>query len=923
VSIGQNRLELLVGREAECLALDTLAQNAQAGRSGVVVLRGEAGVGKSALLAYATERLQGWHVSSATGIESELELAYSGLHQICHPMLDRIDSLPGPQRDALQTVFGQTDHEAPSRFLVGLATLTLFAEVAEEQPFACIVDDAHWLDEASAQILAFVARRLLAERVVVIGATRIGVGDHVLAGLPELRVKGLTEGDARALLLANIHGPLDAAVCDQIIRECHGNPLALLELPRTWSQTALAGGFAVLESQPLTGRIEESYASRLGLLSPEARLLVLTAAAEPLGSPILLQRATEVLGIDMSAAAGAIDAGLIAIGTRVEFAHPLVRSAAYRSATAEDRRQAHQALGEVTDVESDPDRRAWHRSFATAGLDEDVALELENSADRAEARGGLAAAAAFLERAAALTPDRAKRAQRELKAANAKLLAGSPQAASTLLEAAVSTGLNERDRALAQLLEAQIAIDLRRVKECGPLLLEAARRLEPIDTTLARDTYTETLHAARIAGRLGGDIKQRAALAARNAPSADDPPRAADLFLDACAVRLDEGYVAGAPLLKLAVQAYRDEDGRVDQDVRWPGEARYAAFEIFDDESCHIFCARTVELARERGALVVLALALDYFAAILSFEGELDKARAIVAEADEITEAIDAPRYRLGRFPLAGLRGDEAALAALVAVTDPVAMARGEGAMLTKSEYAWALLYNGLGRYEEALPMAESVCSQDGETWTTLAMSEWIEAAARSGDGNTATAVLERFAERTSVAGTEWALGLEARTRALLARPTDAEPLYREAIERLGRCRAAPDHARAHLVYGEWLRRAGRRVDAREQLRTANEMFSNFGMEAFAERTRRELIATGENPRKRSADTRSDLTAQEAQIAQLAREGFSNPEIGAQLFLSPRTVEWHMRKVFAKLEITSRRQLDAALGGGPKPATIR
>jgi DNA-binding CsgD family transcriptional regulator len=370
------------------------------------------------------------------------------------------------------------------------------------------------------------------------------------------------------------------------------------------------------------------------------------------------------------------------------------------------------------------------------------------------------------------------------------------------------------------------------------------------------------------------------------------------------------------------VRAYRDEDGRVEQDVRWPGEARYAAFEVFDDESCHLFCARTVELARERGALVVLALALDYFAAILSFEGELDKAQALVAEADEITEAIAAPRYRLGRFPLAGLRGDEAALAALLAATDPVAIARGEGAMLTKGEYAWALLYNGLGRYDDALPMAESASSRDGETWSQLAMSEWIEAAARSGAIETAAAASERFTEVTSAAGTEWALGLEARAHALLARPDDAELLYREAIERLGRCRAAPDHARAHLVYGEWLRRAGRRVDAREHLRTAYEMFSNFGMHAFAERTRRELIATGEKPRKRSAETWSDLTAQEAQIAQLAREGYSNPEIGAQLFLSPRTVEWHMRKVFAKLEITSRRQLDAALGGSSKPVAL-
>ena len=915
--MSQDHLGALVGREAECAALDSLTVDALAGRSAVLVLRGDPGAGKTSLLSYVSHAVGAWHVARATGIEAELELAYSGLHQLCSPMLEHLDRLPAPQRDALETVFGRSGGQAPDRFLVGLATLTLFAEIAEQEPLACIIDDAHWLDDASAQILGFVARRLLAERVVIVCAARTTVGDHILAGSPELRVLGLGESDARTLLLANVHGRLDAAVCDQIVRESHGNPLALLELPRTWNQPTLAGGFDVPGGHPVAGRIQQSYAARLERLPAETRLLVLTAAAEPLGSPILLHNAASRLGIDMGAAASAVDAGLISIETRVEFAHPLVRSAAYHSAAADDRLRAHQALADVTDGERDPDRRAWHRSRATAGLDEDIALELEGSAGRAEARGGLAAAAAFLERAAALTPDATIRAQRELRAANAKLLAGSPDAAANLVASAVSGPLDERDRGLAQLLEAQIAIDLRHVKECGPLLLEAARCLEPIDSRLARDTYTETLHAARIAGRLGGDILRRAALAARNAPPPGSPPRAADLFLDACAVRLSEGYVAGAPLLKAAVRAFRDEDGRVEQDVRWPGEARYAAFEIFDDESCHALCARAVELARERGALVMLALALDYFAAILSFEGKLDQARATVAEADEITEAIDAPRYRLGRFPLAGLRGDEAALAALASVTDPVAMSRGEGAMLTKSEYAWALLYNGLGRYEEALPMAESVCSRDGETWSVLAMSEWVEAAARSGASDTAAAALDLFTERTSAAATEWALGLEARARALLARPEKAELLYREAIDRLGRCRAAPDHARAHLLYGEWLRREGRRVDAREQLGSAHEMFLDFGMDAFAERGRRELVATGAQVRKRTAAARDDLTPQETQIAELARSGQTNTDIAAQLFLSTRTVEWHLRKVYSKLGISSRRDLDSAL----QPAT--
>jgi len=619
-----------------------------------------------------------------------------------------------------------------------------------------------------------------------------------------------------------------------------------------------------------------------------------------------------------------VDAGLLGMGPRIEFAHPLVRSAAYHSGGADDRHHVHRALAEATDPERDPDRRAWHRARATRWPDEEVAAELERSAGRAEARGGLAAAAAFLERAAVLSPDPASRARRALEAAEAKELAGAPQAASTLLAAALDGTLDERERALAQRLKGQIAVDLRRPAEAVPSLLDAAARLETIDPALARATYVEALRAGTIAGRLGGELLRRTAERARTAPTSAGAPRAVDLVLDALAVRFTDGYAAGAPLLKQALAAIRDEDGLGEHEVRLPGFAARSAFDLFDDEITDMLATRSVELARERGALGVLPLSLNYVATLRALEGELDATEALVEEADAIADAIGAPRLVFARFTLIGLRGDEAAVSALVEAVEPVAVGRGEGIALTFCEYARALVYNGLGRYESALPEAENASAQDELTISSIgALPELVEAAARSGRGDTAAEALERLAERTQAAGTDMALGLEARSRALLSEGTAADELYREALDRLGRCRLATAQARAHLLYGEWLRREGRRIDAREQLHAAHDMLGAMGMEAFAERARRELVATGEKARRRTDDTRGDLTPQEAQIAELAREGHSNPEIGAQLFLSPRTVEWHLHKVFTKLDINSRKELAVALAGKtrqPQPA---
>jgi DNA-binding CsgD family transcriptional regulator len=900
----------LLGRRAECEFLDTVLADARDGQSRVVVLRGDAGAGKTALLDFAVERATGWRTSSAVGIEPEMELPYSGLHQLCAPMLDHLDRLPAPQRMALATVFGHETGPTPDRFLVGLAALTLLADVAEQQPLLCLIDDAQWLDDASAQIMLFVARRLLAERIALVCGARHGIGDDALSGLPTLEVGGLGVSDARALLLENLHGPLDAVVCEQLLNESHGNPLALLELPRTWNIADVAGGYGLPLHQPVTSRIEQSFAVRLRRLPDETQLLVLTAAAEPLGDPLLLHRAAAILEVDMSASGPALDAGLLDTRGRVAFAHPLVRSAAYGSATAEQRYRVHGALAEATDSDRDPDRRAWHRARGTAGPDEDVAAELERSADRAQARGGVAAAAAFLERAAALSEDVEQRARRSLAAAEAMQLAGAPQAAASLLVAAADGPLDELESTLAQRLTGQIALDLRRGAEATPLLLEAASRLEVVEPGLARETYLEALMAASF---VSGETLRRAGEAARGAPAPANAPSADDLLLAGLAIRFTDGYAAGASLIRQALQAFRQQDFDAIEDVRWPGIARRVAPDMFDDEAWRDLDVRSVQLARDRGALGVLPLALNNLALVRTFEGELEAAAVLIEEADAIAVATGAGRITFGRLILAAVRGDEPTVSEQVEVDRTVAIARGEGLLLTVGEHASALLNNGLGRYDEARRTAESASRWEALCTTVWSLTELVEAATRCGNSDLAAATLERLVERTQAAGTEWALGIEARSRALLSEGAIAERLYREAIDRLGCSRIATEQARARLLYGEWLRREGRRVDAREELRAAHAMLTVIGMEAFAERARRELAATGEKVRRRQAETRDELTAQEAQIAELARDGLSNPEIGSQLFLSPRTVEWHLRKVFGKLGISSRRELYAAL----------
>jgi DNA-binding CsgD family transcriptional regulator len=899
-------------RHNEREVLDRLLKAVRAGQSRALVVRGEPGVGKTALLEYVVAQASDCRVDRAAGVQSEMEVAFAGLHQLCAPMLNRLERLPDPQRDALRTTFGLAPGRPADRLLVGLAVLGLLAEVARERPLVCVVDDAQWLDRASAEVLTFVARRLVAESVGLVFASRGEAEDEPSSGLPELVVAGLPDADARELLRSALPGLVNERVRDRIIAETRGNPLALLELPRGLTLAELACGFGSAAALPR--RIEESFRRQLKPLPADTRQLLLVAAAEPLDDPVLVWRAAELLGIKPEAAEPAAEAGLVEIGTRARFRHPLLRSTIYRAASAEERHIAHWALAEVTDPDTDPDRRAWHRAQAAYGPSEDVAADLERSAGRARARGGLAAAAAFLERAAQLTIEPARRAGRVLAAAQATHQAGASVAALELLSVAVVGPLDRLQRAHADVLRAQIAFTTNRGSEAPPLLLEAATQLEPLDVQLARDTYLDALLAAILAGSLatGGKVGE-VAEAARSAPPATQPPRPTDLLLDGLAMWYTDGPAAGVSELRRALLAFRGLDITAEDGLRWFRLAGLTAVNLGDDETWEVLATRYIQLAREAGALSELPIALTSRMNVHVLAGELAAAASLLAELEAVTEATGSPLVPYGAVMLAAWQGREAEVTDLIDAARAGVLRRGEGSGLTFMDWAQAVLHNSVGRSEEAL--APATKATEATEWIGLpiptrgALAELVEAAVRSGHADRATAALRRLTELSRVCGTDWALGVAARTRALVLDDEAAEGAYREAIERLGRTRIRGELARAHLLYGEWLRRGHRRVDAREQLRIAHELFTTMGAEAFAARAERELLATGEQVRKRNIEISSQLTAQEAQIARLVRQGLTNPEIGARLFISARTVEWHLKKVFRKLGITSRTQL--------------
>ncbi|SNY62734.1 ATP-binding protein [Paractinoplanes atraurantiacus] len=899
----------LVGRRAECAVLDRAIKAARDGESRVLVLHGAPGVGKSALLGHAERQADGLRVLRGAGVESEMELPYATLHQLCAPLLGDgcARRLPSLQREALETVFGLRAGEPPERFLVGLAVLTLLSEAGGERPLLCLIDDAHWMDQASARVVGFVARRLLAEPVALLfGARQRG---PVLSGLPDLEVEGLRDADSHALLETVTRFGLDQHIRDRIVAETRGNPLALLELPRGLSRTEMAGGFGLLTAEALPRRIEASFLGRVAALPAPTRSLLLIAAAEPVGDPVLLWRAAERLGVAVGSALIEGTDGLLTIEERVTFRHPLVRSAVYQAAGVDDRRSVHLALAEVTDAATDPDRRAWHLAAAAAGPDEAVAAELERSAERAQARGGLAAAAALLQRAVALTTDLTRRADRAVTAAGATLQAGDLEAARRYAGIAEREARSEFQRAKAHLVRSQIAFAAGLNQEAPPLLLAAARRLEPFDMDLAREIY---LYAWGAASLLAADADSLMAVsqAIKALPPRDGEPGVLDLVLRGCALLVTDGREAAVPVLQRALPGLLELPAA--DVLKWGWVANGVSSAVWDDRAMRAIYRRSADVIRAVGALAELPFCLSSLGTATTWTGDFADSAAIAAEADTVAAATGVPLAPYVRLRMTALQGRKDEALELIDATVREAGASGQLMGVTVAQWAAAVLHNGLGDYEKAAASARA-STEIAELWVSVwALPELIEAAARTGDEKQARAALDRLTEAAAPCDTDWAQGVLSRSRALL---DGGDELHLEAIDRLSRTPLRPELARAHLVYGEWLRREQRGAEARDNLTTAYEMFQAIGMEAFAERARRELLGAGTSVRRQRADAPAgdDLTPQERQIAMLVRDGFSNPEIGTRLFLSPRTVEWHLRKVFAKLGVASRRQLRDAI----------
>jgi DNA-binding CsgD family transcriptional regulator len=885
------------------------------GESAALVIRGETGIGKTALLRYCARQASGCRLAQIAGVESEMELPFAALHQLCLPMLGHLGALPEPQENALRVAFGLGTGPAPDRFVVGLAVLGLLADVAAERPLVCLVDDAQWLDEASWQVLGFVGRRLLAEAVALLFAVREAADERMFPALPALTVEGLTDDDARAFLTSAVPGHLDEQVRDRMVAETRGNPLALLEVVRRLSEAELAGGFVVPPTASLPRQLEHHYAQRVRALPGQTQRLMLLAAADPTGDATLLWRAAQTLRLGRPAAAAAEAEQLLEIDSRVRFRHPLVRSAAYATGSSEDRRAAHLALAAATDAQLDPERRVWHLAAAATGPDEDVAGELERTAGSAQARAGVAAAAAFLQRSVALTAEPARRADRALAAANANLHAGAFHTALGLLAEAEATAVDDLQRARVEQLRGEVDRVCSSGREVPVRLLRAAVRLESLDVRLARATYLDALFASLVAGRLaqpGGRLLE-VANAARSAPRPQRDDQPGDLLLDGLATVITDGRAAAEPSLRRVVDAFLADQVSPDDWLQCGLLSTGAAILLWDFTSWAALSSRHLALVRASGALAPLSAALNAHRVLTIFSGDFESATLLGAEEIAVKEVTGARKGSYGALLLAAYQGRPADASELIAAVTADAIERGEGLGVQHANWATAVLNNGLGRYAEALPAAEQAADETyGPIVTGCVLTELIEAAVRSGQPRLASEAMLRLSALT-IEGSDWASGIEARSQALLSKGEVAEDCYTEAIERLGRTALGPDLARAHLMYGEWLRRESRRIDARHQLRAAHGLFTAIGADAFAERARRELLATGQKVRKRDVDTHHELTPQEEHIARLARDGRTNPEIGAELFITARTVEWHLRKVFHKLGITSRKGLHDAL----------
>jgi DNA-binding CsgD family transcriptional regulator len=905
----------LRGRSRERDALDSALGGVRSGESRVLVLRGEAGIGKTSLLRYVAHGASGCRVLELSGVESELEMPFAGLHQLCGPLLRELKTVPAHQEEALRVALGLTAGRPPDRFVVGLAALSVMADVAARQPLVVLVDDAQWLDEPSCLVLGVVARRLVAESVLLVLAVRETGENHLFPGLPELALEGLGPDDARALLVDATPGPLDERVRERLVAETRGNPLALLELVRGMTEAELGGGFARPAAALSSGLLADRYLARVRALPAPTQRLLTIAASDATGDPTLLWRAAQTVGLSHDTAEPARVEQLLEIGSGVRFRHPLMRAAAYAAGSAEDRRAAHQALADATDPEADPDRRVWHLAAAAPGPDESVAAELERAAERAQARAGVAGAAAFLQRSVALTEEPARRAERALAAAHAYLHAGAFEAGLGVLAEAEADAVDDLQRARIEQLRAEINRSAISGREAPLLLMFAAHSLERLDAVLARLTYLDAWSAALVAGPLaepGGDLRVVSA-AAQVALAAAPGTEPCALLLDGLSALILNSPADAVTALRAALAAFLGGHVATDEWLHYGTLISNAALALWDFEAWDASSAKHVEVTRASAALAPMVTALNVRRVVAMYGGDFETARTQGVAEEVAKEVTGTRRASYGELFLAAFEGTPERARPLIAAIADEARDRGEGLGWHIADRATALLDLGLGRYADASAAAARAAEGNLGPFTSQALPDLVEAACRSGQPELAADALRRLHRATDGCDSDWAAGVRARSLALLSEGAAAETAYDDAVTRLARTPLRIELARARLLYGEWLRREGRRMDAREQLRSAHETFVGLGIEAFAERARHELLATGEKVRKRQVDTLNELTPQEEHIARLARDGRSNPEIGAELFISARTVEWHLRKVFGKLGISSRRELRAAM----------
>jgi DNA-binding CsgD family transcriptional regulator len=909
---------MLVGRAKEVGSLEDVLAAVRDGLSGVLVLRGEVGIGKTALLDWAAGVAHDMRVARVAATESEMDLGFAGLHQLLVPFLDELDQLPAPQRAALQSAFGLATGPPPDRFLVGLATLTLLTDAAASRPVLCVVDDAQWLDQSSAEVLGFVARRLLADQVGMLLAIRgEEEGPAVFQGLPELAIGGLAEQAAHELLAAVAGGPVDLRVSERILAETVGNPLGLVEFGGALTAEERSGAVPLTGPLRFGGRLEELYLSQIRALPADVQTLLLVLAADQPGDPATVWRAAGRLGVGPEAVAPQAVERLVTLTPVIRFRHPLMRSIAYHGAPFAARWRVHEALAAAIDPVRDPDRRAWHLAQATSGTDEDVAGELERSADRARGRGGWASSAAFLERSAQLTPDTGRKAGRLVAAAEARLMAGETSAARTLLERAAPDVPDPVVSAQARRLEGDIMFAAGEPAAAVSVLLDAARTVAPCDARLARNALLEAL-AAQLSSRQATGITE-VLRALQSVPRAtESQATAGDLLLDGLAAVAGGRFTAGAGLLRQAVAAVTSGEPVPGDTPQCFLAFRLAVTELYDDAAWRELATQWVARARDQGAIAVMVVGLGFQAFGQRAEGRLVDAEATIAEARAMAEAMGNRTYLDGlahaELEVLAWRGNQADARSLAARLLGATVGQGHARRLQRVHDALAGLELGLGNYKEALRHA-LLAAPDQEILSRQSSPDvLIEAAIRHGDRASAAAALDSVAPWWLACGTPWSLGLLARCQALLADDAHAEDGYRLSIEHLRRCQVTAELARSHLLYGEWLHRQRRRRGAREQLRAACELFETLGMGAFARRARDELRAVGEYAAARSPGTPDTLTPQEARIARLAAEGATNREIGARFFVSASTVDYHLRKVFRKLGITSRAQLPHALG---------